>query len=79
MEYVSAGVKTDTLDINVINLVRKDIMAEAVPMFVLLTVRRVGIQTDCVLVWKDGWDMIVLMNVTSRMEKIVCIHAVNIV
>lgn len=36
-------------------------MAEAVPMFVLLTVRRVGIQTDYVLVWKDGWDMIVLM------------------
>lgn len=36
-------------------------MAEAVPMFVLLTVRRVGIQMDCVLVWKDGWDMIVLM------------------
>lgn len=36
-------------------------MAETVLVFALLTVRRVGIQTDCVLVWKDGWDMIVLM------------------
>lgn len=33
-------------------------MAETVPMCVLLTVRRVGIQTDSVLVWKDGWDII---------------------
>lgn len=73
------GVKTDTLDSIVINLVREDIMAETVLMFVLLTVRRVGIQMDFVLVWKDGWAMIVLMNVYSRMEKIVSIHAVNIV
>lgn len=36
-------------------------MAETVLMFVLLTVRRVGIQTDFVPVWKDGWAMIVHM------------------
>lgn len=79
MEYVSEVVKTDTVDSIVMNLVREDIMAETVLMFVLLTVRRVGIQTDFVPVWKDGWAMIVLMNVSSRMEKIVSIHAVNIV
>lgn len=79
MEYVSEVVKTDTVDSIVMNLVREDIMAETVLMFVLLTVRRVGIQTDFVPVWKDGWAMIVHMNVSSRMEKIVSIHAVNIV
>lgn len=35
-------------------------MAETVLMFVLLTVRLFGIQTDLVFAWKDGWAIIVL-------------------
>lgn len=59
-KYLAKG-KTNLRSKTSFQLVREDIMAEIVLMFVLLTVRRVGIQTDFVPVWKDGWAMIVLM------------------
>lgn len=49
----------DTILLLFIQLVRKDIMAVTVPKFVLLLVKHVDTQTDCVHVKQDGGDIIV--------------------
>lgn len=54
----------------------KDITAQTVLYDVLLIVKYVKTQTECVLVNQVGWVNSVSQNVRCRMERIVSIHAV---
>lgn len=70
-------VKTGISEHAVITNAKKDITAQTVHLFVLLTVRRVVTWTDCALVRQVGWGIIVLQNVSSPMVKIVNLYVVN--
>lgn len=74
-------VKTDILEINVMTLVKRDILAQTVLGFVHKTVELTPVATrmESVLVPQDGRVMIVPENVCHPMEKIASIHAMFIV
>lgn len=79
VECVWLAARMDILSHAVTILARQGITAVTALLFVLLIVRRVDTQTDCVVVRQDGWVTHVMQNVFILTEKIALYHAVTTV